>query len=434
MDERINLMVMLNALGLGGEERQALRLLPALDSRVFNVTLAYYDTRFTDLHDDCIRAGIRVLVLDRNAWGRLAYMRKAARVMRDNQVDILHAFAGTANFYGRLPALMAGVPVVLGGLRGQRGLQSSIRWAHLLANWRTDGWIVNAEPLATIVRKRLFMSSQRPIYLLLNGLEPKEEVDFRRHEETGYDRIRDRRFVIGAVGRLEEVKAFHVFLEAARRVVATRNDVAFWLLGDGPLRERYEAWIVRHDLGDHVRILGRRSDVDTALARMDILALSSLSEGCPNVLLEGLRAGLPLISTACTDLSRIIEEGINGHVVPIDHAGFMAERMLSILNADEDARTKMGRRSTELFDRYYTLHLAARRFENVYLHCLLKKRNNYPALNEKLHALGLDRDLEHMFKKVGECTLPAEEGVSCISGSTRMPAINTLFTDANKVI
>jgi glycosyltransferase involved in cell wall biosynthesis len=144
-----------------------------------------------------------------------------------------------------------------------------------------------------------------------------------------------------AVGSLRPVKRIDRFLRAlalARR----RTPVTGVVVGDGPERGRLERLAAELGLGDGgVRFLGERSDVPALLAAAGFLVLTSDHEGVPNVVLEAMAAGRPVIATACGDVDRLVVEGTTGYLVPFDDTAALAERM-ERLAASPALRHRMG--------------------------------------------------------------------------------------------
>lgn len=130
-----------------------------------------------------------------------------------------------------------------------------------------------------------------------------------------------------------------------------------------------------------------RHDVDVALARMDLFVLSSRTEGLPYVLLEAMRAGLPLVATRCTSLEQIIEEGSNGFSVPLNDAEALAGAIECVL-ADEEGRQRMGRRSREIFHSRFLVETFARNTEAAYLACLIEAGHASPPWRPGWQLLG----------------------------------------------
>lgn len=126
--------------------------------------------------------------------------------------------------------------------------------------------------------------------------------------------------VIGTVGRLAEVKdqatLIRGFASAVRGKPEWRQRLRLVVVGDGPLRPKLESCIREQGVEGMVWIAGDRDDVPDLLRMMDIFVLPSLGEGISNTILEAMASGLPLIATRVGGNPELVDEGINGQLVP----------------------------------------------------------------------------------------------------------------------
>lgn len=106
-----------------------------------------------------------------------------------------------------------------------------------------------------------------------------------------------RPFRLVAVGRLTEAKGFDLLIDAAASL--PRDLLEVFILGEGPDRDELAARIVRRGVQDRVHLLGFQANPHAFIARSDALVLSSRFEGLPNVVLEAIALGRPVIATPC---------------------------------------------------------------------------------------------------------------------------------------
>jgi glycosyltransferase involved in cell wall biosynthesis len=157
------------------------------------------------------------------------------------------------------------------------------------------------------------------------------------------------------VGRLVSVKRLDRFFQAmvlARRQCPTLKGV---IVGDGPERANLEKLTIQMGLGpDTLRFLGQRHDVSALLRQANMLVLCSDDEGFPNVLLEAMAAGLPVITTPAGDASIVVQDRVTGYVVPFDNIKAMADRMVQLAKSPELRRQlgEAGRKRVELHYSY----------------------------------------------------------------------------------
>jgi glycosyltransferase involved in cell wall biosynthesis len=151
--------------------------------------------------------------------------------------------------------------------------------------------------------------------------------------------------VIGFAGRLEAQKAPQRLIDACRRLLPQLPQLRLLVIGDGTQRGKLEASLREAALEDRVTWLGA-VDAVQYMPAMDILAIPSMYEGFPYVLLEALHAGLPVVSTPVGGVKEGIIPGRNGIIVP-HHPLEPLVAALRQLGLDANLRQKMAQASRE---------------------------------------------------------------------------------------
>jgi glycosyltransferase involved in cell wall biosynthesis len=144
--------------------------------------------------------------------------------------------------------------------------------------------------------------------------------------------------IIVAAGRLSPEKGFHVLVDAARLVVEQIPNARFVLFGDGPERSRLLTCIRQFELHDNFLLAGFRGDLDTLLPWADVVAISSFTEGLPNVALEACAAGVPVVATAVGGIPEVINDGETGLLVRPGDSPALAQRIVDCLECPELSR------------------------------------------------------------------------------------------------
>lgn len=164
------------------------------------------------------------------------------------------------------------------------------------------------------------------------------------------------------VGALTPGKRPDWFVRLVARLRADGLEVRASLVGDGPMREE-----LRQPAADAgVEVLGHRDDIPELLVDADVFCFTSSgeSEGMPGVLIEAGLAGLATVATAVPGASTVIEEGITGHVVPIDDFDALVGAAGGLVRSAE-ARTAMGEAALARCAVDFTLTASANRFRET---------------------------------------------------------------------
>jgi glycosyltransferase involved in cell wall biosynthesis len=224
----------------------------------------------------------------------------------------------------------------------------------------TDVWITAAHRASDALATRLGAAPDRirtVHYGLPPSAPPRAGARPSLRAELGYT---DDALSLVAIANFEPRKGLGVLLSA---LAALRDEsvlVRTAVVGDGPLRRALAARVMELSLGDRVRFVGWRNDVDDILAAADALALPSLSHEClPYVILEAMSHGLAVVSTDVAGIPEMVIDGDTGRVVPPGDVSALAGA-LSELAASSPRRQAMGERGYARQREHFTLERMTR--------------------------------------------------------------------------
>jgi glycosyltransferase involved in cell wall biosynthesis len=147
--------------------------------------------------------------------------------------------------------------------------------------------------------------------------------------------------VVGNVAALVPHKGQRYLIDAAHLVVQQVPDARFIILGEGELREHLEKQVREHHLEKHVLLPGFRTDVLGCLKGFDLFAMSSVTEGLGTSLLDAMACARPIVATRAGGIPEIVEDGVNGLLVPARDHHALAEAIVRALKNPE-LRQRMG--------------------------------------------------------------------------------------------
>jgi len=133
--------------------------------------------------------------------------------------------------------------------------------------------------------------------------------------------------LIFTAGRLHENKGFDVLIKAIARL----DDVCLWVAGEGPLKYDLGKLVADLNLGNRVKFLGWRDDINALLSSADLFVCPSRHEPLGNVVLEAWAQSTPIIATAAQGPKQLIDDGENGLLVPIDDHSLLAEKISCLM-------------------------------------------------------------------------------------------------------
>ncbi|MCC6696171.1 MAG: glycosyltransferase family 4 protein [Candidatus Hydrogenedentes bacterium] len=317
------------------------------------------------------------LVRNPDPWHDARAYLELKRLFRERRYDIVHTHTSKAGYLGRMAAAHAGVPIIVHTPHGHiffgyfnTGLTAFFTQLERQAARKTDRLIaLTARGIDEHVAEGVGRREQWESIFSGIDLSPYPEAIARRDDTRRELGIPTEAFLAGAVGRLEPVKGFAYFIEAARAVLREAPDSHFVLAGDGSLSDELRTRAA--DLGERFRFLGLRHDVPDLMAAMDVCVVPSLNEGMGRVLLEAGAAGTPVAASAVGGIPDIVRDGGTGLLVPSRDVEALANAILR-LRRDPVRRARMSTAAREAASGY-SLECMVQRIESVY-NTLIKEK------------------------------------------------------------
>jgi glycosyltransferase involved in cell wall biosynthesis len=246
---------------------------------------------------------------------------------------IVHTFLLTASLYGRLAAILARVPIVIGT---EVNVYANKRRRHVMAERLllrgTDAVIVSAASVKDFYIEQIHAepSKVEVIYNAVDWEQLKTTVD--RQAVRAALQLPDGAPVIGIIARLTPQKAHHVLFDAVAGTPALAA-AHLIVIGDGELRGDLEAQASRLGITDRVHFLGARRDLGNLLAAMDIFVMPSYWEGLPLSMVLAMGAGLPVVATRVAGIPEVVEDGRTGLLVPPGDRAALGEALARLVSA-----------------------------------------------------------------------------------------------------
>lgn len=338
----LGVLHVMSAWNLSGGAKQAVLLCRALRERGHRILLVVPPCGPAE--DAAREAGIPVepavfgklgeqWTLSRKVWALAAHMG----------ADVVHAHHTKGHNVALLATLGGGFPPVV----ANRGVIFRPEFPAKFRTGRTSAVIANSAAVKRVlVGARI---SAAKVHVVYNAWDPPMvPIDT---SEASRARLRTEldvpsgATVVGAVASAKQDKGFQILVEAAPRVLAAHPDAVFVLVGHGT--ERFLPRLEELGVRAAFRLPGHRADVPDLMQAFDVFVLPSIDmESCPNVILEAMGAGLPVIGTDVGGVAEIVAEGATGRIVPPGEPVALAEAVGALLG-DPALRQEMGRRGRE---------------------------------------------------------------------------------------
>ena len=334
----LRLLLVVDSLEVGGAERHVVDLVLALRREGHAVTLACSVSGSLAEPLEAARIPVRPLV------GKIVKRRVSVPyalalrklLLREGPFDLVHAHVYASATASALATVGTGLPLVVTEhtealWQGRAGRAFSLwmyrRIARLIA-------------VSDAIRRRLIERDGVPparITVVPNSVPPARDAhaDAMPLPAEGLRKAP----LVGMVARLQPEKGVTSFVKAAAYVAKEFPAARFVVVGDGPLKE--ELFELAEGLGvrDRVLFLGFRPDAQALMRMMDVVAVPSVSEGTPLVVLEAMASGVPVVASSVGGIPDQIRHGREGILVPPGDPRALGDALLGLLRDPERARS-----------------------------------------------------------------------------------------------
>ena len=373
----MRVLFVISDLAYHGAQKQVVELSRELARRGHQVAI------YT-LNDDAPRAaelagtGVEVIVDQKRTKLDPAVLARLRRKIRNWRAEIVHGFLFDGDIYARIAAAGTGAAVLNSERSDNYEISRTQKIAHWLTKGLVDGVVANSRSGSAFARK-LYGYRAEQMHVVWNGMRID---DF---ERKGVSPVNHREEFFGSapvriacmIGHIKPAKDYPLALEAAAALLKLSPDWRVLFLGDSlggsgayqvgrdsdtsdykrMVMEKYQA------LGlspDKVKFAGARSDAPAILAQCDVQLMTSRWEGFPNVVLEGMVLGVPVVSTEYSDIKHILPRPTQ---IVADRSPEALARAIVDAHTHRDAIASEQKRWVRA---HASIEIAARELESVY--------------------------------------------------------------------
>ena len=368
----LNLLVVVDSLEVGGAERHVMDLVLALRREGHAVTVACSVSGSLAEPLEAARIPVRQIVgsiVKRRV--SLPYALGLRKLLGRGSFDLVHAHVYSSAAASALATVGTGIPLVVTEhtealWQGRRG--------KLFSPWMYRR-VARVIAVSDAIRRRLVERDGVPagkITVIPNSVPPTREA---HGDDLPLPAGMEDGPVVGVVARLQPEKGVTGFLKAAAHVMRAFPAARFAVVGDGPLRE--ELFGLAEDLWvrERVLFLGFRPDAQALIGMMDVVAVPSVSEGTPLVVLEAMAAGVPVVASRVGGIPSQLQNGTEGILVPPGDPRALGDAILGLLRDPERAR-RMGEAGRLRAATEFSHENMVRRVEGIYRDALAEVKSS----------------------------------------------------------
>ncbi|NQV24386.1 MAG: glycosyltransferase [Rhodopirellula sp.] len=368
MPDRIRVLFAIGSLEGGGSERQLINILRHIDRSQFEPHL-YLARRIGEFLSQ-VPDDVPVVAFDDEPSpggfylpGRIrrAQITHLTSLLHRKQIDVVYdrtphmtLITGPACDLSSVPRLSTVVSNPAHDLRDNIGRFRWFKYRILKQEYRlAERVIANSEPLAQACREFYSLADDQVI-VIPNGFD-FEQLQRLASAEAQLEALPPSTFHIVAAGRLEECKGFDILFEALNELVNVRDhlNIVVSIAGRGSEEARLTYLAAQHCLEQVVRFVGFLENPYPLIRSADLFCLTSRYEGMPNVLVEAMSLGVPVLSTDCPHGPRdILQNGKLGTLVPDFDPQKIADGIEQAMNADANQGNRTSNAEESVLSRF----------------------------------------------------------------------------------
>lgn len=363
------LLVVSDEMEVGGSQRQISYLLGSLDRSRWQPELLFFRNESFMVRD--LRAqGIPVHHLRKRGRFDLGFVLRYATLLRRGRYDLVHAYSLTAELWTAVARLLVRqAPPQVSSVRNLHLNKSPLFWGlKRFAIRRSAAVIANAQAAAATAALKVKVPLAR-FDFVPNGILPTQPLAAVERAQLRHALGVPEGRIFGLfVGRLVKQKNLSCLVRALAALPAGERP---WiaLAGRGPLKGDIQDLREAAGLHNDMRFLGERSDAVMLMQAADFLVLPSLHEGMPNVVMEAMSVGCPVVASEVGGNPELIEHGVSGLLFPSDDSDALAAH-LRRLTTEPSLRARLSNESAARIQNRYSIAQLVAATVAVYERCL----------------------------------------------------------------
>jgi glycosyltransferase involved in cell wall biosynthesis len=309
-------------LDLGGAQKQVVELARQLVRHGHAVAI-YTLNETAPRAKDLVGSGVEVRIDQKKSKVDTKVLGRLRRFIGEWRPDIVHGFLFDGDIYARIAAFGTGIPVLNSERSSDYEISTTQRLGHLLTKPLVDGLVANSRYGGRFAQ-RLYGYSDEQLHVVWNGMRVE---DFERQAESPAD-YRHEFFGPGEhrvatfIGAIKPAKDYPLAIDVAAALVKRAPEWRVLFLGDSLApsagykagvhsdTSQYKDMVMEHyrraNIAHRVKFAGARKDLPAIVKQSDVLYVTSAWEGFPNSVLEAMVLGVPVVSTAYSDIRDIL--------------------------------------------------------------------------------------------------------------------------------
>jgi len=368
---KINLILSIRSLDIGGAERQFIELVKHIDKEQFDITVC---TMYGGEQEDIVKKIPNITYYNLQKKGRYdfySFYINYKKLLKKIKPDVIYSFLGEMNLFSlwckpKVTELIWGFRASNMDLKQYGKVPQLIFWLQKKLSSRVDKIIANSYASIEFHQKNSFDMNKSIV--IHNGIDTNR---FQRdNKKRNLFRIKyslnENDIAIGIVARIDYMKGYTIFSESAKRLLDKYDNLKFFSIGDGDNRIKKECEEILGSYSNTKFIwLGRQSSVEDFYSGFDIASSSSFGEGFSNSIAEAMSCKLPCVVTNVGDSKIIVEKC--GEIVLANSVDELYKAIESLIQKD---LKNLGECSRKRIVENFSIETMVKKTEDEILKCV----------------------------------------------------------------
>ncbi|ODS33237.1 MAG: glycosyltransferase [Candidatus Scalindua rubra] len=318
---------------VSGPAKQLFQLIKHANSSEFQWIISDTDEKCNswEFKDEAIKRGISFITLRESMRYDPSPIWQTYKIIKENNIHMIQSHGYKTNVIALILKMLTGLPWI-SFVHGWTAEDAKIK----LYN-KIDGYLLRFPDMVITVsdsyRNRLIEMGIQPekVVTIHNAIDPEEHITLNEDIRGQLDLSKDK-FVIGVIGRLSPEKGQRIFLDAFKEIKTSIPGVKALIIGDGPDIKSLKNYSQSLGFDGTVKFLGHCADILPFYRAIDLLVIPSFSEGLPNVLLEAMYCGKPVVATSVGGIPEVVVNNHSGVLVRQGDSKALASGVIATLS------------------------------------------------------------------------------------------------------
>lgn len=345
--KKIKIVHIISNLSLGGAQVLVFDILKNLKKKN-DLELSVITIDSGEYIENYNKAGIKVYDLKEKGLVNPKIYSKLKKILKEINPDIVHTHLNKADFYGRIAAKRAGVPVIVSTCHNYSTTHDGADVNKKSMFDRIDDLVISYSgsfliAISEVVKQYLINRNSKfenITEIIYNGVNINKEKYILQNNELSVFRkkfnISDDDYVITISGRIEKQKGHSFFIESVKDFLKEKKNIRILFLGDGSLKKDIETLVKADDLSEYVEFLGFQKEPEKFIEISDLICVPSLWEGFGLVVIEGMIKRKIVLASDVGGIPEIIISDVNGFLFESLNKNSLLENLEKIYNCKID--------------------------------------------------------------------------------------------------